>query len=133
MLQLIERDGDLAVAALADDVDFYTSSDLRTAGFDLLDDGCRYLVLDTSSLDFIDSSGITALLALWQRLDAADGALVLAVPDEGLRRRMDVLGLDTVLTITPALAQAVTRARRIRAGARSPGGRPAPPAASESA
>ncbi|WP_437042886.1 STAS domain-containing protein [Streptomyces sp. enrichment culture] len=133
VLQLIERDGDLAVAALADDVDFYTSSGLRNAGLALLDDGCRYLVLDTSSLDFIDSSGITVLLAFWQRLHAADGALVLAVPDEGLRRRMDVLGLDTVLTITPALGEAVTRARQIRAGARSPGRPPAPPAASESA
>lgn len=131
MLQLIERDGDLAVAALVDDVDFFTSSDLRTAGHRLLDDGCRYLVLDTSPLSFIDSSGITVLLAFWQRLHTADGALVLAVPDEGLRRRMDVLGLDTVLTITPALGEAVTRARRLRAGTHSPSRRL--PAESESA
>jgi anti-anti-sigma factor len=128
VLQLIERDGDLAVAALVDDVDFFTSSDLRTAGHRLLDDGCRYLVLDTSPLSFIDSSGITVLLAFWQRLDTADGALVLAVPDEGLRRRMDVLGLDSVLTITPALGDAVTRARQLRARTHSPGERlPAEP------
>ncbi|CAL9653292.1 hypothetical protein SUDANB108_06713 [Streptomyces sp. enrichment culture] len=133
MLQLIERDGDLAVAALVDDVDFFTSSDLRTAGHRLLDEGCRYLVLDTSSLSFIDSSGITVLLAFWQRLHAADGALVLAVPDTALRRRMDVLGLDTVLTITPALGEAVDRARRLRATDGFPSRASALPAEPESA
>ncbi|MGC5039072.1 MULTISPECIES: STAS domain-containing protein [unclassified Streptomyces] len=133
MLQLIERDGDLTVAALADDVDFYTSADLRTAGYRLMDDGCRWLVVDTSSLAFIDSSGITVLLAFWQRLHAEDGALVLAVPDEALRRRMDVLGLDTVLAITPGLREAVALARQLRAGAYSPGRQPVFPAESESA
>jgi hypothetical protein len=44
---------------------------------------------------------------------------------------MDVLGLDTVLTITPALGEAVTRARRLRAGTHSPSRRL--PAESESA
>jgi anti-anti-sigma factor len=113
-LRLIDRSDDLVVAALPDDVDLFTSSDVRAAGERLLDEGCRYLVLDVSPDLFIDSSGITVLLTFWHRLNDVGGALVMAVPDEHLRWRLNILGLDSVLLITVSLDEAVTRARRLR-------------------
>ncbi|MFC7844249.1 STAS domain-containing protein [Streptomyces sp. NPDC001046] len=114
MLRLISREEDLAVAALPADVDFFTSADVRAAGERLLDDGCRYLVVDTSPVDYIDSTGITVLLAFWQRLEGAGGALLVAVPDEHLRWRLETLGLAGVMPIAPTLREAVSRARRFR-------------------
>ncbi|MFI8194806.1 STAS domain-containing protein [Streptomyces sp. NPDC085946] len=119
MLQLIDRSEDLVVAALPHDVDFFTSADVRAAGERLLSDGCRYLVLDSSPVTYMDSSGITALLAFRQRLEDAGGALIMAVPDEHLRRRLGILGLDTVLVITVTLDEAITHARRLRDTTRS--------------
>ncbi|MEU5253983.1 STAS domain-containing protein [Streptomyces longwoodensis] len=113
-LRLIDRSDDLVVAALPDDVDLFTSSDVRAAGERLLDEGCRYLVLAASPDLFIDSSGLTVLLTFWHRLNDTGGALVLAVPDEHLRWRMNILGLDSVLPITVTLDEAITRARRLR-------------------
>ncbi|MEU3294459.1 STAS domain-containing protein [Streptomyces longwoodensis] len=115
MLQLIGRDGDLTIAALEDDIDFFTSDEVRAAGERLLDDGCRCLILDTSALTFIDSSGISVLLRLWQRLDDQNGTLVMAVPDDHLKWRLDILGLDSVIPITTTLHEAVTHARTLRA------------------
>ncbi|MFF9164223.1 STAS domain-containing protein [Streptomyces longwoodensis] len=117
MLQLISRQDDLVIASLEEEVDLFTSDEVRAAGERLLDDGCRLLILDTSRLTYIDSSGITALLALWQRLDDEQGALIMAIPDEHLRRRMSILGLDGVITVTATLHDALTRARAIGAGA----------------
>ncbi|MGI5484834.1 STAS domain-containing protein [Streptomyces lavendofoliae] len=119
MLQLIDRSEDLMVAALPQDVDFCTSDDVRAAGERLLTGDCRYLVLDSSPFTFMDSSGITALLAFWRRLEAAGGALIVAVPDEHLRWRLGLLGLDTVLMITVTLGEAITQARRLRDSKRS--------------
>ncbi|MEW2291053.1 STAS domain-containing protein [Streptomyces sp. NPDC047841] len=118
MLHLIDRSDDLVVAALPQDVDFCTSADVRAAGERLLAVDCRYLVLDTSSVTNLDSSGITVLLAIWQGLREAGGALLVAVPDEHLRWRLGILGLDTVLVITVTLDEAVTQARQLRDGTR---------------
>ncbi|MFH9011012.1 STAS domain-containing protein [Streptomyces sp. NPDC017943] len=120
MLTLISREEDLAVAALPEDVDFFTSADVRAAGEELLDGGCRYLVLDTTPVDYIDSTGITVLLTFWQRLEAAGGALLVAVPDEHLRWRLRTLGLTGVMPVVPTLPEAVSRARRFRSMTRRP-------------
>lgn len=122
--QLIEHDANLSVVALPDAVDLYTGAGVRAAGEALLDSGCRYLVLDTSAVTCLDSTGITVFLAFWQRLAGTGGALVLAVPDAHLLRRLTLLGLDTVFNITPTLEEAVVQARRLRA---HPAGRPAAP------
>ncbi|MEG8277311.1 STAS domain-containing protein [Streptomyces sp. AHA2] len=114
MLTLISREEDLAVAALPEDVDFFTSAGVRAAGERILDGGCRYLVVDTSPVDYIDSTGITVLLTFWQRLEAAGGALLVAVPDEHLRWRLETLGLAGVMPVAPTLGEAVSRARRFR-------------------
>ncbi|MGJ5763261.1 STAS domain-containing protein [Streptomyces galbus] len=117
VLQLIGRQDDLVIAALEEEIDLFTSDEVRTAGERLLDDGGRVLVLDTSSLTYIDSSGITALLALYRRLEQQQGALIMAIPDEHLRRRMSILGLDDVITIKTSLHYALAQARAIDAGA----------------
>jgi anti-anti-sigma factor len=113
--QIIDQDTNLSVVALPDVVDLFTSAGVRAAGEALVDSGCRYLVLDTAPVTCIDSTGITVLVAFWQRLTGTGGALVLTVPDKHLRRRLDVLGLDTVFTITTTLEEAVLQARRLRA------------------
>ncbi|MFJ6530561.1 STAS domain-containing protein [Streptomyces longwoodensis] len=110
MLQLIGRRDDLVIAALEGEVDFSTSERVRAAGELLLAD-CRCLVLDTASLTFIDSSGITALLTLWHRLHQQQGALVLAIPDAALRQRMRYLGLDNILCVTTTLHDALAQAQ----------------------
>jgi anti-sigma B factor antagonist len=120
VLRLIDRSEDLVIAALPQDVDFCTGPDVRAAGERLLADGCRYLVLDSSPVAYLDSSGITVLVGFWQHLRNAGGALVLAVSDEHLRWRLGVLGLDSAMTITTTLDEAVTRARRLRDAAHRP-------------
>ena len=58
------------------------------------------LVVDMSGLDYIDSTGISALLRLDARLRAAAGRLECVVPPEGaVRRVFDLVRLGETLNV----------------------------------
>jgi anti-anti-sigma factor len=59
----------------------------------------RGLVIDLSDVQFIDSSGLRALLRVWQRV-CEDGNQLAVVPgSEQVRRTMQLTGLDSVLPL----------------------------------
>jgi len=59
------------------------------------------LVLDCSDLTFIDSTGLTALIRVRQRLEADDRALVLRHVSNACRRPIEICGLTEVLGVVP--------------------------------
>ena len=87
------------VIELIGDLDFHTARRLREKILELHAQGTKDLVLDMSALDFIDSSGLSVLVAGLKRLKNSDGNLTLrSVPDQ-TRRVLEVSGLSRVLTI----------------------------------
>jgi anti-anti-sigma factor len=62
-------------------------------------DGSPELVLDCAGLDFIDSSGLSVLVANHQRLCDEGKLLVVASPPPAARRLFEIAGLDEVLII----------------------------------
>jgi anti-sigma B factor antagonist len=87
--------------------------DIANAGFvsDLLygarTPGTTVVVADLTSTLFCDSSGFGGILAGQRRL-AADGAVLrVAVPPGNLRRTLQLLGLDAVLSVFPSVAAAI--------------------------
>ncbi|MFJ3496673.1 STAS domain-containing protein [Streptomyces sp. NPDC086091] len=122
MLELVERNGGVVTASLPVDVDFHTGPAIRSAGEALLTDDCRVLILDASSVECLDSSGITVILGFWRRLEATGGTLILATPDEHVQARLVMLGLDTVLSVTDSVTKARVMAHRT-ARADTPGAR----------
>jgi anti-anti-sigma factor len=61
------------------------------------------LVLDVGLLTFIDSTGLSLLVALHQRVRSSGHALTVADPTPKARRLFQITGLDQVLTLVPAL------------------------------
>ncbi|MET9390210.1 STAS domain-containing protein [Streptomyces sp. NPDC006624] len=102
MLHISEREGDRVVAELPEDVDLYTAPSVVTAVHALIDSGCRHLVLDASHTLHMDSTGVSALVGWYQRLDEAGGSLSVIGLHDGLLRMFGVLGLDTVISLKPA-------------------------------
>ncbi|MGH3631170.1 MAG: STAS domain-containing protein, partial [Sciscionella sp.] len=80
--------------------DMHTAPELRGCVRELLEPprGLR-LVLDVSGLDFVDSSGLSALIATHKAVTTAGGEVVLAHPTETLLRMITITGLDGVFTI----------------------------------
>jgi anti-sigma B factor antagonist len=66
----------------------------------VVDRGATRVVLDFSKIAFIDSAGLSVLVAGHKRLGQHDGSLVIASPSAPVRRLFDIAGLDRVLTIT---------------------------------
>jgi anti-sigma B factor antagonist len=86
---------------LVGDLDFETAAQLpATAGL-LLANGTERLDLDLSKLDFVDSSGLGALIRVRKmaRRQAASMRLVAMTPR--VRRMLQVTCLDSVFEIVP--------------------------------
>ncbi|WP_063830793.1 STAS domain-containing protein [Kitasatospora phosalacinea] len=80
------------------------------------------LVLDVSAVTFADSSTLRTLVLAQQRMEAADGALVLLGPlAPALRRLLEITATDDYFTVAESMPQALAAAdgllRRGRDGA----------------
>ena len=92
-----ERDG-VVVVAIAGEFDLSAVPDFEVA-MARLPAGAR-LVVDMGELDYIDSTGISALLRLDARLREAGGTLECVVPPEGaVRRVFDLVRLGETLSV----------------------------------
>jgi anti-anti-sigma factor len=85
----VRRDDD-GVLWLSGELDIAQVDTFLRAGTEELERGDA-LVLDLSSLSFIDSSGIRATLQLAERADG--GRIMLRRPSEGVRKVLDLTGI----------------------------------------
>jgi anti-sigma B factor antagonist len=95
----ISQEGTQCVARLNGELDVSSSEGLRAELLQLLDDGCRTLVLDMSELALIDSTGLGVLVGVLKRVLQHDGELVLRSPRRSARKVFAITGLDRVFTI----------------------------------
>lgn len=71
---------------------------LREQLRELVDEGARRLVVDLSTTEFIDSSGLGALISGLKAARQGGGDLRIAAPTEQVRRVLTLTKLDKVLT-----------------------------------
>ena len=73
----------------------------------LANEGVKNLIFDLSSVQFVDSSGLSAILTadrLWKQL----GNFVLTgVGHESVKKLIKISRLDTILTIIPTVSEAI--------------------------
>ncbi|HSL56263.1 MAG TPA: STAS domain-containing protein [Acidimicrobiales bacterium] len=82
-----------ATLRVAGEVDAHNCDQL-SAAVDAAGAGAlRHLVVDASELEFIDSSGISALLALRERVTDHGGEFELRDPTPAVRRVIEITGL----------------------------------------
>lgn len=99
------RDGDRAVLRLVGEVDISNSQRLRGRLNDLLapgrSDEVRALVVDLSGLEFLDLSGLQALLDARTAVRRRGGSMVLRRPTRRVRRLLDLLDDARALPVEP--------------------------------
>ena len=79
---------------LKGELDMASAGRLRDALQPIVDAGGN-ITLDVADLTFIDSSGLRALILLSQRMNGA-GPLVLSEVPVGVRRLLDIVGLESL-------------------------------------
>jgi len=93
-------DAHSAVLHVSGDIDQDTVPDLDHAVHQSLGSGYTHLAIDCADLQSCDSSGITALLHAHHRATAHGGTLTLTRTGPHLRSRLQLTGLDQILTLT---------------------------------
>lgn len=85
--------------AVHGELDLFTAPELRTRLNDMIDDGTRQLIVDLSDTTFLDSTGLGVLIAVYKRMQSADGALVIIDSRNNVLKTFRVSGVDQLLTI----------------------------------
>lgn len=71
--------------------------------------GRRKFVVDLTGVNFIDSSGLAALVSFLKRTKEGEGDVYLTGLEPAVRRVMDLTRLDRVFTIFPTLDDALAQ------------------------
>ncbi|MFJ5877267.1 STAS domain-containing protein [Streptomyces sp. S1] len=97
----VRRDTRGVVFVLRGDLDFHSAVQLYEAGDRELGTGGKTgaVVIDCSHLTYCDSTGITALLKLYNQLSEQSGSLRLAAVPAFLDRLFTLTGLDQIFSL----------------------------------
>ena len=96
------RGDDGVVVQLAGELDMLSAPDVSDQLSALLEAGETRLVMDLTGLQFLDSSGLSALLGAHQAAQARGASLVLRSPNERIVRLVNISGLGDVFEIRAA-------------------------------
>jgi anti-sigma B factor antagonist len=102
--------GDHTVVSPQGEIDFATGPQLKDAITELLVTGDVHLVIDLLAVDFIESTGLGALIGGRRRAHALKGSLVLVCTEQQMLKIFRITGLDKVFTIHDTV-EAATRQR----------------------
>ncbi len=97
---VIHADGDVRVSVRGE-IDIASSDELRAALLALMEQGARRVTVDLSHLDFIDSTGLGALIRVLKHYRENDAQLRLASPTKPVAKVLEVTSLDQLFDIDP--------------------------------
>jgi anti-anti-sigma factor len=90
-----------ALVLLTGELDVSSAGGLYEEFARLSREGVVHVALDLSDLEFIDSTGISVLIAEHKRTASAGGELIILTPHRNVRRVFEVAGLMDVLAVSP--------------------------------
>jgi len=107
-LDTVGPTGDCAVLRVTGEVDAYTAPMLRDRIRELADKDAVHLIADLSQVDFLDSTGLGALVGGLKRLREARGSLTLVIDAPRILRIFQLTGLTKVFAIHSSVVDAIT-------------------------
>jgi anti-sigma B factor antagonist len=99
-------EGTSATVVVRGEIDLATQAEFRAVLSDLVVSGQVNLTIDLSGVDFIDSTGLGALIGARRRVHAFNGSLCLREPSEQVMKVFAVTGLNRVFDIQEADVEA---------------------------
>jgi anti-sigma B factor antagonist len=89
--------GPVSSVTITGELDLAAAPEFRTMVRELMGRGVRILTIDLTETEFIDSSGLGALLWAEHRLQASGGELAVIHAQASVERSFRVAGLDAML------------------------------------
>ena len=104
-VEVDERDG-CVVLTVSGEVDLGTAPRLRETLVGVVADGHKHVVVDLSATEFLDSTGLGALVAGFKRLRAHQGDMRLVCTTDRIRKVFELTRLDRVLPLFESVEDA---------------------------
>ena len=99
--------GDCAVLRIAGEIDVYTAPKLRQTVIDLVGNGTLHIIADLRDVDFLDSTGMGALVGSLKRLRTRRGSLKLVTSGK-IMQLFQITGLNYALALHLSVPDAIT-------------------------
>jgi anti-anti-sigma factor len=108
--QVVEQGEDFVVLVAGGELDYAASPEIRAQLAEHVNTGMRRLVLDLSTVTFIDSTAIGALAGAAMRLQKLGGSLevVCAEANERVLRIFEIAGVTNVITLHSSREEALS-------------------------
>jgi anti-anti-sigma factor len=97
----VRRSGDHAVITLVGELDTATAGTLYEQLAQLAAEGVRHFALNLAELSFIDSTGLSVVVAEHKRAESMGGELIILSPSTRVRRLLELTGLSDYLNLRP--------------------------------
>lgn len=106
-LETVGPYGDCAVLRIVGEIDIYTAPALRERLSELKATGVTHVVLDTSGVTFLDSSGLGVLVSAQKRLRGHGGTIALVAAQERIVQLFRLTGLIRLFPPYPTVSEAI--------------------------
>jgi anti-anti-sigma factor len=95
-----DLDHGVRVVSVRGELDLSTAPELEAPLDQVLESGNGSVLIDLTSCEFIDSTGIALIVRAWQRLDSGENgrALVISCQNDQVRRVLEITGVLPLLT-----------------------------------
>jgi anti-sigma B factor antagonist len=103
----------MRVFELSGSLDIATSPTVRAALNEASDHGNHRLVVDLSNVDFLDSTGLGALIGAQRRAKEVDGDVRVVAREGQILRLLRITGLLKVFSVYPTLQDALTNGKTV--------------------
>jgi anti-sigma B factor antagonist len=120
-LETFTAGADCAVLRVAGEVDVYSAPQLRERVIQLLADDIPHIIADLREVDFLDSTGLGALVGSLKRLREQDGSLKLVTGAGRIPQLFRLTGLVRVFALHQSVPEAITGDRHWEAALTSEG------------
>jgi anti-sigma B factor antagonist len=102
----VRNEGDVVIAAITGEIDISTVARLRERLYELADNGGT-LIVDLNRVEFIDSTGLGALVGTARRIAEHGGSLYAVCAQPQPRRLLWVTGVDKRIPLAATVAGAL--------------------------
>ena len=110
-----ENQGDTIIYRLRGSLDLATSPSVRAALMEAATEGKHDIIVDLTHLEFLDSTGLGALIGAHRRALEHGGAVRLAVGEGAIARLLNITGLIRVFPVYHTLDDALQNQGRVTA------------------
>src|ERR1700756_440371 len=111
----IKNEAGAAIFRLRGSLDVATSPSVRAALMETASEGNHEIVVDLTKLEFLDSTGLGALIGAHRRALENGGKVRLAVGEGAIARLLNITGLIRIFPVYTTLEDAINENDRVTA------------------